>query len=441
VTAVDEALEADLDALFQQLPAAHVAARDALAARLRKAGDREGAERIKKLKRPSPTAWALNQLHYHQPALLEAARSAAAELKTLHARDGIGSSELSAAVNTQRRAVQTAVDAAMRDSAKAGIPLGASEERKLITTLQAWLTGSGTEAPGRMTHELEASGFEAVGLVGLTNPRPEPLQPSAATERGASTARSDQAHAEAPNARAGAPTARGASTAQNDQGHAEVAPSAGAGAPTARGAGSARNERAPSQQSLPLSAAMPRATGPTLVRERTEGDHGEASSRTTHDNAHGERPDGTRVRAPGRTREPKSESARAPVQPNEDPELLRARTRVQKLEREAAAARERSDRLQTEREALEREATAARERTEHQRGELAAVQEELERLRQKVREVERALVALQTAQRQGDAALHQSRNATATAESSRLAADESLVAARAELARLEARSG
>ena len=169
-------LDSELDGLFQQLPAAHVEARKALADKLRKAGDRAGAERIKKIKRPSPPAWAINQLHFQKRELLEAAQRATAELLSAHARDGVGPSELSAAVAAQRRAIQAALDAAVRGAAKAGLAISSVDQRKVETTLKAWLAGAGEEAPGRMTHELEASGFAAVTAVGITNSRP----PSAA---------------------------------------------------------------------------------------------------------------------------------------------------------------------------------------------------------------------------------------------------------------------
>jgi hypothetical protein len=169
-------LVTELDALFQQLPAAHVEARNALADRLRKAGDRAGAERVKKLKRPSPAAWAINQLHFQAAHLLDAAKRATTALLSLHARDGVGPGELSSAVTAQRRALQAALDAAVRAGSQAGLAIGSVEQRKIETTLQAWLAGAGEEKPGRMTHELGASGFAAVTAVGLPSSRP----PSAA---------------------------------------------------------------------------------------------------------------------------------------------------------------------------------------------------------------------------------------------------------------------
>lgn len=171
-----DALDAELDALFQQLPSAHVDMRNALADRLRKGGNRAGAERVKKIKRPSPAAWAINQLHFQKPELLADAERAAGALLSLHARDGVGPTELSAAVAAQRRALQAALDAAVRCAAEAGVVISSGDQRKVETTLKALLAGAGNEAPGRMTHELEASGFAAVTAVGITSSRP----PSAA---------------------------------------------------------------------------------------------------------------------------------------------------------------------------------------------------------------------------------------------------------------------
>ncbi len=50
------------DDLYALDPSEFTAARDRLATELRKAGDREGAAEVKALRRPTVTAWALNQL-------------------------------------------------------------------------------------------------------------------------------------------------------------------------------------------------------------------------------------------------------------------------------------------------------------------------------------------------------------------------------------------
>src|SRR5688572_16322677 len=55
---------ADIDALFQLPLSEFTAARNALAARLKKAGKAQEAAQIKSLAKPSMTAWAVNQLYW-----------------------------------------------------------------------------------------------------------------------------------------------------------------------------------------------------------------------------------------------------------------------------------------------------------------------------------------------------------------------------------------
>jgi len=62
VTGPDPDLEAELDALYGREPDAFVAARDDLVRRLRSAGRKEDAASVKRLRRPTVAAWALNQL-------------------------------------------------------------------------------------------------------------------------------------------------------------------------------------------------------------------------------------------------------------------------------------------------------------------------------------------------------------------------------------------
>src|SRR5687767_10782909 len=58
--------EPDLDALFQLPLAEFTAARNALAARLKKAGQGDVAEQIKALPKPSVPAWTVNQLFFRK---------------------------------------------------------------------------------------------------------------------------------------------------------------------------------------------------------------------------------------------------------------------------------------------------------------------------------------------------------------------------------------
>lgn len=168
-------LEAELDRLFQLPLAELVEARNALADRLRRAGDKAGAARVKAIKRPVPVAWALNQAHFTQPALLERARERTMELRQLQTQPGVEARRLAGVVEAQRVAAQAVVEAALLAGRSAGLSETALQQRKLFTTVQAWLAGQGDEPPGRMTRELEAGGFDALAGMALPMPSSSPV--------------------------------------------------------------------------------------------------------------------------------------------------------------------------------------------------------------------------------------------------------------------------
>ena len=63
-----------LDELYRERPEDFVATRDELVKELRADGDRDGAERLKKLRRPTATAWLINRVALDSPELLERVR-------------------------------------------------------------------------------------------------------------------------------------------------------------------------------------------------------------------------------------------------------------------------------------------------------------------------------------------------------------------------------
>ena len=165
-------LQEQIDRLFRLPPGDLVEARNALADELKRAGDKAGAARVKAIKRAVPVAWAINHVWFEQPDLLERARAVTEELRELHGQ-GVDAKRLTAAVEQQRVAMQAVVEAALRAGRAIGMSENALPPRKVHTTVQAWLAGKGDEAPGRMTQELEASGFDA--FAGMTLPANVPM--------------------------------------------------------------------------------------------------------------------------------------------------------------------------------------------------------------------------------------------------------------------------
>lgn len=207
-------LAGELDALFQAAPGAMVEARNALADRLRKAGDKAAAAQIKALKRPAPAAWALNQVHFRDPELLARAVEATAVVRSLHARDAVDPRALMSAHEVQRSASKAVLDAALGYCQAAGVPSSVAHQRRLLATLQALLTGAGTESAGRLSQELEPSGFDAIDSVGVLAPRP--VASAAGASDRAAPAALDTATEQTPNLRA-APSAAAAAAVLAEQ--------------------------------------------------------------------------------------------------------------------------------------------------------------------------------------------------------------------------------
>jgi hypothetical protein len=120
----------ELERLYLQPPERFTAERDALAKRLREDGDREAAEDVKKLRKPSLAAWLVNQLGLREAKDVEELLDAGARLrKTEEAmmRGKGDAGDLRAAAADEREAVERLVEAARR--------IAADDDRKLNQTM------------------------------------------------------------------------------------------------------------------------------------------------------------------------------------------------------------------------------------------------------------------------------------------------------------------
>lgn len=120
------------DDLYRLDPGEFVAARDALARRLRADGQRDLAARVAKLRRPSAAAWALNKAAREHPDLLDAALRAGRELRdATEAALGGDASGLRAASAAERSASDRLIGAA------ASYLGGGGAQQRLAGTLRA----------------------------------------------------------------------------------------------------------------------------------------------------------------------------------------------------------------------------------------------------------------------------------------------------------------
>lgn len=149
-----------------------VAARNALAARLKAAGDADAAASVKALRKPPTSAWALNVLAREQPQLIQQVLDAASAVV---ASINDGGDPLRAAQADYSRAVTAAVDAAADRAGLTGEPV----ERMRNTVLAAGADPEGEVATslrqGTLTGDAAAPGFSFLGVVPGAAP---PTRPS-----------------------------------------------------------------------------------------------------------------------------------------------------------------------------------------------------------------------------------------------------------------------
>lgn len=176
-----EKLEEELDQLYALEPPQFVAERDRLVRELKKVDQREEAEEVKSLRRPSISAWTINQLARNErrdvDLLLDAGHRLREAQQSLLAGKRPGG--LEEARRTQRDALTSLRKAARRILSEAG---RGSEDtlNRIIGTLQAAaVSGEGREllARGRLTGDVETTGFELLEpLAEEVLPKHEPAE-------------------------------------------------------------------------------------------------------------------------------------------------------------------------------------------------------------------------------------------------------------------------
>jgi len=182
-------IEDELDELFKLPLTEFTVARNALAARLKKAGNRDEAERVKSLSKPTLSAWAVNQLYWtHGDAFKE--------LIAAGKRFG-KADDMRGALNARREAISALTRHAAELLRDAGHNPTPDIIRRITTTLEALSAYSSVSDPGRLTADVDPPGFESLAALmpSVGRPaRPEeatrivPFQPSGAALQAAEEA-------------------------------------------------------------------------------------------------------------------------------------------------------------------------------------------------------------------------------------------------------------
>jgi hypothetical protein len=162
-------LQEDIDALFQGPLTEFTAARNALAARLKKAGHAEAAEQVKALTKPSAPAWAVNQLYWKHRIQLDRLLDAGQRFRKAQTAQLEGSSaDLREPLEARRAALADLSSRAAKILADAGSPPTPDTMRRVTTTLEALSTYAGipdTPQAGRLVDDVPPPGFEALAAL------------------------------------------------------------------------------------------------------------------------------------------------------------------------------------------------------------------------------------------------------------------------------------
>lgn len=176
-----------LDALYKAPLADFIAERTRLAGELRAAGDRDGAGQLARRRRPTTSAWTVNQLYWKAREAFDALLAAAARIRkgdlseTRAYRDALG--EL-------RKRAATVLQEAAHAPTEATL-------RRVMGTLAAVAAAGGfdPDPPGALAADREPPGFDVVDMPASTS---EHAPPGSSTHRAATPARArlPAAHAE-----------------------------------------------------------------------------------------------------------------------------------------------------------------------------------------------------------------------------------------------------
>jgi hypothetical protein len=183
--------EGDLDRLYQLPLSEFTPARDELVKRLRAEDERERAEEVKKLRKPTAAVWVVNQLSRERPLDVQRLLKSGEAL----AKNQAKAATLPEARRAEQRALEQLAKGAHEIAERAGI--GSTALGKATETLRAAsLTAEGRELlkRGRLTEELDPPGFEALtGLEGLgrqvASAKPKPSDDAGAKRQALKQAR------------------------------------------------------------------------------------------------------------------------------------------------------------------------------------------------------------------------------------------------------------
>ena len=179
-------LEDDIDALFRLPLAEFTSERNTLAARLKKEGRRDDADRVKLLAKPSVSAWTVNQLYWDHRAAFDQLMVSGKRLRPAQKLRLAGKvASVRDSLDARREALTQLSDLAEELLREAGSNPSLDTLRRVTTTLEALSAHalhSDGPTPGRLTQDLDPPSFDSLASLmsgaAATEEFDEPVAPA-----------------------------------------------------------------------------------------------------------------------------------------------------------------------------------------------------------------------------------------------------------------------
>ena len=175
--------EDEVDALFKLPLAEFIESRKALAARLKKDGRADDAERVKLLAKPPISAWTVNQLYWDYREAFDELMDAGQRFRKLQTSRQAGKvADMREALDARREALTQLSELATELLRDAGHNPSLDTIRRITTTLEAVSAYSALPdgaLPGRLTKDVDPPGFESLTSFVPVTVTPQRTQESA----------------------------------------------------------------------------------------------------------------------------------------------------------------------------------------------------------------------------------------------------------------------
>jgi hypothetical protein len=166
-------LETALDAVYRGPLEEFVSRRDALVKQLRAAKRREDADRVKALRKPSRTAWVLDNIVHEDPLVLEQLASAISAVQTVQS-----GADLRVALDNVRTAIRDVAAAGARVAIGAGQPIDASTLVAAVHAVIGETSAFSDLRAGRLVDVPDGGGLDILSAITINIPSPPPVAAS-----------------------------------------------------------------------------------------------------------------------------------------------------------------------------------------------------------------------------------------------------------------------